>query len=136
MGLTVHYGLKTTQKEPAKVKALIEKMRQLALDLPFENVSKIKHIGTKVCQTPYEKLRGKPHFEDIVYATKHITFPWSKKTHKHKSGGTSSTSCGVDVQPLEMFKFDIIPGPGSEWISLGFCRYPEEVEATYRPRND
>ncbi len=136
MGLTVHYGLKTTQKDPDKVKALLEKMRQIALDLPFEKVGPIRRASQKLLKTPIEDLRGKPGFEMILDGLRSIELPWTKKTHKHKSGGTSSSSCSVDIQPLEMFSFDIIPGPGSEWISLGFCLYPSEVEVTYKPKND
>ena len=38
MGLTIHYGLTSKTRSTAKAKALVEQMRQLALDLPFEKV--------------------------------------------------------------------------------------------------
>jgi hypothetical protein len=40
------------------------------------------------------------------------------------------------VQPLELFIFNTVPGPGSEWATFGLARYPTEVECTYRPQED
>ncbi len=53
------------------------------------------------------------------------TIPWHRKQ-----------SASVNVQPLEIFSFDTIPGPGSEWASFGLARYPAEIEVTYCPRDD
>ena len=36
MGLTIHYSLTSKTRSADRAKALVEQMRQLALDLPFE----------------------------------------------------------------------------------------------------
>ena len=48
----------------------------------------------------------------------------------------SQASASITVQPLEIFSFWTVPGPGSEWASFGLARYPAEIEVTYCPRDD
>ncbi len=51
MGLTIHYSLTSSTRSATKAKALVEQMRQLALDLPFESVDDhVRHLGPEVCQ--------------------------------------------------------------------------------------
>ena len=65
MGLTIHYGLTSRTRSTAKAKALVEQMRQLALDLPFESVDdQIRHLGPDVCQRPLDDLR--PDAESVL----------------------------------------------------------------------
>ena len=49
MGLTVHYDLKTKLTDAREVKKLVRQMRQLALDLPFEEVGEIFDLKGKAC---------------------------------------------------------------------------------------
>ena len=127
MGLTIHYGLNSTTKSSDRAKQLVEQMRQLALDLPFETVDpQVTYLGPDVCQTPLDDLRG----DDAVFSTvldgcKHIPVPWHRKQ-----------CASVTVQPLEIISFWTTPGPGSEWASFGLARYPAEIEATYTPKSD
>ena len=102
-------------------------MRQLALDLPFESVDdKVQHLGPDVCQRPLDDLRpDEAIFATVLSACKHVAIPW----HRKQSGS-------VTVQPLEVFSFWTVPGPGSEWASFGLARYPAEIEVTYHPRSD
>ena len=58
MGLTIHYGLTSKTRSTAKARSLVERMRQLALDLPFESVDdQVRHLGPDVCQQPIDDLR-------------------------------------------------------------------------------
>ena len=127
MGLTIHYGMTSTTRSPARAEALVERMRQLALDLPFEKVDgEVRYYGPEICQTPLEELRpNQDLFSAVLDGCQHAAVPWHRKQ-----------SASVTVQPLEMFRFDTIPGPGSEWASFGLARCPAEIEVTYRPQDD
>jgi hypothetical protein len=102
-------------------------MRQLALDLPFDSVdAEVRHLGPEVCQRPLDDLRpDEALFSTVLDGCKHVSIPWHRKQ-----------SASVTVQPLEVFSFWTVPGPGSEWASFGLARYPAEIEATYSPRSD
>lgn len=128
MGLTIHYGLRSTAKTSDKAMQLVEKMRQLTLDLPFERVDdEVRYLGPEICQIPLDDLRGDEQtFSTVLDATMHsVTCPWGRKRHM-------SYSC----QPLELVSFCAVPGPGSEWACIGLARYPAELEVTYRPEDD
>lgn len=127
MGLTIHYGLTSRIRSADRAKALVEKMRQLALDLPFERVdSGVQHLGPDVCQRPLDDLRPDENlFSAVLDACQHVPVPWHRKQHG-----------SITVQPLEILSFWTVPGPGSEWASFGLARYPAEIEVTYRPRDD
>ena len=127
MGLTIHYSLTSKTRSAEKAKALVERMRQLALDLPFESVdAQVGHLGPDVCQRPLDDLReDETLFSSVLDGCKHVRIPWHRKQ-----------SASVTVQPLEIFSFSTIPGPGSEWASFGLARYPAEIEVTYCPRKD
>lgn len=127
MGLTIHYGLTSTTRSTERAKALVERMRQLALDLPFERVDDhVQHLGPDVCQRPLDDLRPNENlFSAVLDGCQHVPVPWHRKQ-----------SASVTVQPLEILSFWTVPGPGSEWASFGLARYPAEIEVTYRPRDD
>ncbi len=127
MGLTIHYGMTSKTRSTARAEALVERMRQLALDLPFESVDdQIRHLGPDVCQRPLDDLRpDRDLFSAVLDGCQHVDIPWHRKQ-----------SASVTVQPLEIISFETIPGPGSEWASFGLARYPAEVEVTYDPRSD
>ena len=123
MGLTIHYTLTSTAKTANQAKALVEQMRQLALDLPFEDVQKIRYCGPNVCQRPLEKLRGSKLFDAIADCTAHIVLPW----HRHR---------WVNVAPLEIYSFYTLPAPGCERARFGLARYPAKTEVEYHPMAD
>ena len=80
-------------------------------------------MDRKSARRPLDDLRPKRDLFGIVLdGCKHVDIPWHRKQ-----------SASVTVQPLEMFHFDTIPGPGSEWASFGLARYPAEIEVTYCP---
>lgn len=124
MGLTIHYSMASKTRKPAD---MVERMRQLALDLPFEHVDdKVQHLGPEVCQRPLDELRPDADlFSTVLDGCKHVKIPWHRKQ-----------SASVTVQPLEMFSFSTNPGPGSEWASFGLARYPAGIDVTYSPRSD
>ena len=127
MGLTIHYGMTSKTRSMARAKALVEQMRQLALDLPFEKVNdEVRYLGPDVCQRPFDDLRPDHDlFSAVLDGCKGVDIPWHRKQ-----------SASVTVQPLEIFSFSTNPGPGSEWASFGLARYPAEVEVAYCPRSD
>ncbi|MGO9110780.1 MAG: hypothetical protein ACLP9L_16280 [Thermoguttaceae bacterium] len=127
MGLTIHYGLTSRTRSTAKAKALVEQMRQLALDLPFESVDdEVQHLGPDLCQRPLDDLRPNENlFSTVLDGCQHVDIPWHL-----------SQSASVTVQPLEILSFSTNPGPGSESASFGLARYPTEIEFTYCPRYD
>ncbi len=127
MGLTIHYGLTSKTRSTEKAKALVERMRQLALDLPFEKVDDaVQHLGPDVCQRPIDDLRPDQQlFSTVLDGCQHVNIPW----HRKQEGS-------INVQPMEILSFWTVPGPGSEWASFGLARYPAEIEVTYSPKSD
>ena len=127
MGLTIHYRLSSKTRSLPGAKALLEEMRQLALDLPFESVDgHIQHLGPDVCQRPLDDLRpDEMLFGTVLDGCQHVAIPWHRKQR-----------ASVTVQPLEIVSFNTIPGPGSEWASFGLASYPAEIEVTYSPEDD
>ena len=78
MGLTIHYSLKSSTRSPRQAEALVERMRQLALDLPFDVVDgQINHVGPDVCQRPLDDLRdNQPLFSSVLDACQNVPIPW------------------------------------------------------------
>lgn len=127
MGLTIHYGLTSKTRSLHSATALVEKMRQLAFDLPFEQVDDaVQHLGPEVCQKPLDDLRpDEALFSAVLDGCQHVAIPWHRKQR-----------ASVTVQPLEIIYFNTVPGPGSEWATFGLARYPAEIEVTYCPASD
>jgi hypothetical protein len=58
MGLTIHYQLRSTAKSAERARELVEKMRQLALDLPFERVDdEVRHLGPEAAKALTKAVR-------------------------------------------------------------------------------
>lgn len=124
MGLTIHYDLQSQARSDEKARRLVEQMRQLALDLPFEEVSKIITLEGNQCN--FERQRGKvdeSRFWLLIQGSQHLRCPWNPRIN-------------LTVPPTRLIAFHTIPGPGSEPANLGLCRYPREVELQYRPADD
>jgi hypothetical protein len=51
MGLTIHYSLKSKLTDANQVNQTVHRMRQLALDLPFEEVGEIVDLKGQQCDT-------------------------------------------------------------------------------------
>ena len=80
MGLTIHYGLTSKTRSANRAKELVEKMRQLAFDLPFEKVDDaVQHLGPDVCQRSFDDLRPDQHlFSTVLDGCKHVNIPWHR----------------------------------------------------------
>jgi len=123
MGLTVHYRLKSNQTE---VKETVAKMRQLALDLPFEQVSEIFELSGDECN--YENYRIENEENEmlrwmLIQAEESVTCPWNK-------------NCSRRVGPTKVIAFSAWPGNGSEPANIGLCKFPESIEWEYKPKDD
>jgi hypothetical protein len=124
MGLTIHYSLESTTKSAKRAGRLVEQMRQLALDLPFEEVGEIVSLEGKECD--FEHKRGKVdelrHWL-LIQASQHVSCPWNERLSR-------------SVMPSKIIAFDTIPGPGSETANFGLCQYPSHVDWDYLPQYD
>ena len=70
MGLTVHWSMKYTKKSPSSPLQALEKVRQRALDVPFDGVGEMLHLKGKACEDSRDDslrwlliqaaLRGRP----------------------------------------------------------------------------
>jgi len=111
MGLTIHYGLRTRCTKIANVRTKIEKLRQRALDLPFEKVGEVKEFVGAECD--FEANRESDDSWLLIQANGHVRY---KDYH-------------INVAPTHIISFDTWPGDGCEDANFGLCRYP----ATIRP---
>lgn len=102
-------------------------MRQLALDLPFEEVdSEVSHYGPEVLGKDLESLRGDDkNFLAKLESRNSVRAPW-----------LASNYLGYDFYPTDAFLFTVWPGPGSESASIGLCKYPSTFEVQYTPEQD
>lgn len=130
MGLTIHYGLKTQLTKPKDVRRLVESMRQLALDLPFEEVGEIVELRGKECDTEARRSELKNGDEKnerlfwlLIQAGQSVTCPWNRHISRM-------------VNASRIIAFDTWPGPGSESANFGLCLYPAEIDWEYTPEED
>ena len=70
MGLTIHYTLKSTQQDLRQVESLVQAMRQLALDLPFEQVGPIVDLKDQQCN--FEARRAELQNGDDKIGRAHV----------------------------------------------------------------
>jgi len=130
MGLTIHYTLKSKLTDAKQVRQTVHQMRQLALDLPFEEVSEIVDLKGKQCDTEARRKelqngdeKNESLFWLLIQAGKSIQCPWNKRITR-------------TVNPTRIIAFNTWPGPGSEPANLGLCLYPAEVDWEYKPEDD
>lgn len=124
MGLTIHYGIRSRTTSDDRARRLVEQMRQLALDLPFEQVSDVVTLEGNQCDV--EAQRGKvddASFWLIIQSGQSVRCPWNPDIH-------------LNVTPTRIVAFQVCPGPGSEPANIGLCQYPKEIEFEYQPEND
>jgi len=124
MGLTIHYGIRSRTTSDKKAHSLVESMRQLAMDLPFEKVSDLLLLEGKQCDI--DDCRDKPDNDLswlVIQASQSIKCPWNPNVSR-------------SVSPTHIVAFEAYPGPGSESANVGLCKYPKEIEWDYRPIDD
>lgn len=110
MGLTINYRLATRTRKFTSILELVEKMRQLALDLPFE------HVDDQITHLDKSKHRDKGYMS--------FDAPWDLPGN------------GRRIVPEDVVGFHVNPGPGCEWAFIGLSKLPDEIELEYRPTND
>ena len=130
MGLTIHYSLKSKLPDANQVKQTVHQMRQLALDLPFEEVGEIVDLKGKQCETEARRKelqngdeKNESLFWLMIQAGQHVQCPWNKRISR-------------TVNPTRIIGFETWPGHGSEPANFGLCLYPTEVEWEYTPDDD
>jgi hypothetical protein len=114
-----------------KVEQTVHKMRQLALDLPFERVGEIVDLEGDQCHTEVrrqelqenEETKNESLFWLLIQAGESVTCPWNKRISR-------------TVNPSSIIGFDTWPGAGCEAANFGLCQYPAEVEWEYDPQDD
>lgn len=130
MGLTIHYRLQSKHDDAEQVEQIVFQARQLALDLPFEQVGDIANLTGVQCDTEARRTelqngdeKNESLFWLLIQAGQHVDCPWNKRISR-------------TINPTQIIAFDTWPGPGSEAANFGLCRYPAEVEWEYSPEED
>ena len=130
MGLTIHYKLQAKHDDAKVVEQTVHQMRQLALDLPFEEVGEIINLAGEQCNTEARRKelqngdeKKESLFWLLIQAGQHVDCPWNKRISR-------------TVNPTHVIAFDTWPGPGSEAANFGLCLYPAEIEWEYKPEDD
>ena len=110
MGLTIHYSLRSTCRSDAAARHHVERLRDRAMDLPFQQVGGLIDLSGEDCD--FERLdREYPHRWLLVQANEHVT-------HGER---------GYSVPPKRLIAFETSPGEGCEPANFGLCRYPSTV---------
>jgi DNA-binding XRE family transcriptional regulator len=111
MGLTIHWSLQAKANSPQKACQLIEKLRQKALDLPFEQVGDIVEVSGDTAD--FKELdRDDPNLWLLIQAAQYI--------ERH------GQFCRVT--PTHVIAFSALPGQGSEPANFGLAVYPKTIE--------
>lgn len=118
MGLTINYrlsyripGKRTTAADCLQV---LEKLRQAALDLPFETVSDLVYLGGK--EADYQSYDPCHEFVwPLIQAQEHVYLDGHR--------GFSS----ISVPPKEVIFFSTWPGEECEEANFGLARYPASI---------
>lgn len=110
MGLTIHYSLRSATRYIDDARPLVERLRQRALDLPFQRVSDLIDLAGDACD--YERRdRDDPHRWLLIQANQPI----------------GRDGYVYHVAPTRLFAFTTSPGDGSEPANFGLCRYPRSI---------
>jgi hypothetical protein len=136
MGLTIHYALKSktlagnkssdSHENATQAEQTVFKMRQLALDLPFEEVGDIVNLTGDQCDAdnrPRDNDKNEALSWLLIQSGQSVQCPWNKRVSR-------------TISPTHIMAFDTWPGPGCEAANFGLCLYPAEVEWEYDPEDD
>ena len=111
MGLTVHWAFQGPQTK-TEAKDIVDKLRQRAMDLPFESVSEI--VSFKGEDAQFDRDRKNDPFNWMKIQS--IQTVWSKD-------GRS----GWDCRTNEIIGFQIVVAPGSEPMEIILATYPKTI---------
>jgi hypothetical protein len=129
MGLTCHYDICSRTRSENRARQLVEKMRQLAMDLPFDSVSQITDLSGDDCQ--YDKHDGAVRWL-LIQCGASVRCPWNE-------------NISFNVAPSRVIAFNVRTGDGCEDANFGLCQFPAAIEREYdvaddqrfyRPRRD
>lgn len=115
MGLTIHYGL--SYREPGRrttaedCLAALERLRQAALDLPFEFVGPVTHLIGKDADFRFVS-RESPNHWALCQAQTYVELP---------------DKSSISVSPKELVFFSAWPGKECEEANFGLARYPTSI---------
>jgi hypothetical protein len=123
MGLTIHYSLKSTTKSETRPGELVESMRQLALDLPFDSVSEVADLSGDECNYNRDGSPDDPLRWLLIQCHDSARCPWNE-------------NISFNVAPSRVIAFTVRTGPGCEDANIGLCQYPSELPVEYRPEDD
>lgn len=110
MGLTIHWHFQGPHTK-TEAKAIIEKMRQRAMDLPFESVGEIAQFKGKDAQ--FGQDRDEP-------------FRWLK-IQARETVWIEDGRFGWDCPAKEIIGFQILVAPGSESMEVFLATYPKTI---------
>jgi len=110
MGMTIYYSFTFDAGTPERMNELVDRIHQIALDLPFDEVGDVRRFDGD---------------EAPVTASAYIKPTWFH-----------DTAMGVSVVPERCAMFNIMPARGSESLAVGLAAYPRRIEVTYDPRED
>ncbi len=113
MGLTVHLNVESNTNSPRIAKKLVEQIRQVALDIPFEDVGEVKE---------HHNITN-PEDWDLIQSGKSIQYPWNDRISRR-------------IYPEHLFVFSIFVGDGCEELNIGLAKYPKSITLDYIPKND
>lgn len=123
MGLTIHYSLKSITRSATRPRKLVESMRQLALDLPFDSVSEVVELSGDDCKYDHNGSADDPLRWLLIQCHESARCPWNE-------------NISFNVAPSRVIAFTVRTGPGCEDANIGLCQYPNELSVEYRPEDD
>lgn len=124
MGLTIHYRLSHPASSAGEAAVALQKLRQVALDLPFEEVGEIRRFAREECDP--EKWRETDWFWPLIQAQRWLYLG---------NDGYGNWAISVPVIPLEAVVFEAWPGEGSESAVFGLAKYPAVVDLSPKTRD-
>ena len=111
MGLTIHWTFQGPEKK-SEATAVIGKMRQRAMDLPFEAVGEIVHFKGEQAQFDNDPPDGE--------------YRWLK-IQARETIWTAGGRIGWDCPAKEIVGFQINVAPGCEWMEVFLATYPKTI---------
>jgi hypothetical protein len=115
MGLTIHWGLRSSTRSPKQAREKIAQLRGRALDLPFEQVEDIVELTGPQCDFENCKQDDPNHWL-LIQAARYVERPVRGESYSY------------NVAPNHVIAFETLPGDGCEAANFGFCKYPTYIE--------
>ena len=114
MGLTIHYDLRSLARKPERVREQLARLRDRALDLPFQRVGDLQEFTGPDCD--FERFdRGNPDRWLLASASEFVDHPRCRQY-------------SYRVWPTHVIGFSTCPGEGCESADFSLCRYPDTIE--------